>query len=41
MNDSGHETDDRLEALFFDNLDKANGELLAEVLVSSCNPLQM
>ncbi|XP_001647778.2 uncharacterized protein LOC5579481 [Aedes aegypti] len=30
MNDSGHETDDRLEALFFDNLDK-NGDSLAVV----------
>lgn len=31
MNDSGHETDDRLEALFFDNLDK-NGDSLAVVV---------
>nr|XP_019540046.2 uncharacterized protein LOC109411060 [Aedes albopictus] len=30
MNDSGHETDDRLEALFFDNLDRS-GDIFAAV----------
>ncbi|XP_062540227.1 uncharacterized protein LOC134208187 [Armigeres subalbatus] len=34
MNDSGHETDDRLETLFFDNLD-TSGDILNEVQVNN------